>query len=75
MFFVTVKEFSKETGLPIELLRNYCRNGNLFSVCNGRRFYLDIDKKEDIVEQLRKGKAIKKSKRNIIAEIRSIGRM
>ena len=76
MFFVTVKEFSEQTGLPLALLRRYCRNGNSYSVCNGKRFYLDIDRKEDIVEEMRKGKpVIRKSKRDIITEIRSIGRI
>lgn len=54
MRYVSVIEFSKETGIPLRLLREKCRTRKLPSICNGNRYYLDIDNKEEIAKMLTK---------------------
>ena len=65
MRFVSLSEFSKKTGIPLQLLRKNCREGKIPCIRNGNRFLLDEDCKEKIVEKMMQ-------KQDLIEKIRRI---
>lgn len=48
---LTVKETSKECGVPENLLRNLIKEGKCPGIYSGTRFYINVDALENIIRE------------------------